>query len=223
MISFSQETRELGQPKNGETVSPFSKDTRGSVKALGSHPASETFPLMQGQEYRELLKDIQEHSQREPILVHPDGRILDGRNRWRVCCELGIEPKVRAWEDNGDSPLSVVLSLNLHRRHLTSSQKAAIAVELLPVLREEARKRMVAGAEATNTGRQKIDYPGGQGKATEQAARMAGTNREYVTAAEKIREKSPELLTKVRDGKLHVADALKKVVEDHGKKLPTPK
>ena len=177
---------------------------------------------MQGEAYRELLKDIREHGQREPILLDPDGRILDGRNRYRACRELGIEPQTRMWEGNGDSPLSVILSLNLHRRHLTSSQKAAIAIEILPMLEAEAKERQRKSGGAVP---QKIAEPE-KGEAREKAAQLVGTNREYVAAAKKIQEKDPELLMKVRDGKLHIADALKKVVQgqrEKRKQLPTPK
>jgi len=36
-------------------------------------------------------------------------------------------------------------SQNLHRRHLTASQKAAVAVGALPLLEEEAKERMEKG------------------------------------------------------------------------------
>jgi hypothetical protein len=67
----------------------------------------------------------------------------------------GIEP--RAWkpahrERNvsgaANAPLvEFVVSLNLHRRHLTPSQRAFIAVDMLPFYEEEARER-----QKTSTG-----------------------------------------------------------------------
>lgn len=89
-------------------------------KQIQAHPAADIFPLMQGDDFDELVADIREHGQQEPLLLHPDGSILDGRNRYRACLELGIEPLTRTWEPKGDE-VSMVLSLNLHRRHLTSS------------------------------------------------------------------------------------------------------
>ena len=144
---------------------------------LECHPVSEIFPLMEGAEYDALKADIAANGLREPIWLHPDGRIIDGRNRYRACYELGLVPKYKTWDGNG-SLLAFVLSLNLHRRHLSSSQRAMIALDVLPIMEEEARARMVAGAIATNTGSQRIDYPEDmQGKAAKQAATMMGTNR----------------------------------------------
>ena len=55
--------------------------------------------------------------------------ILDGRNRYRACVALGIEPVVRTFDAQRD-PLQFVLSLNLHRRHLDESQRAMVAARV---------------------------------------------------------------------------------------------
>ena len=186
---------------------------------LQYHPAASVFPMMRGEEYRGLLHDIQEHGLREPILLC-DGQILDGRNRFRVCREIGIEPAFRKWDGKGgSSPLSVVLSLNLHRRHLTSSQRAAIAVEILPMLEAEAKERQGKRTDLTSV-KNLTEVPQ---RATDQAARMFDTNRDYVSAAKKVHEADPALLQKVRDGETHIADALRKVVKDKKQQLPTAK
>ncbi len=195
---------------------------------LQFHPAASVFPMMRGEEYQELLYDIQEHGLREPILLC-DGQILDGRNRFRVCREIGIEPAFRKWDGKGGSPLSVVLSLNLHRRHLTSSQRAAIAVEILPMLEREAKERQRESGREHGRGKvvqktsQPIDGPMRQPRSTEQAARLLSTNSDYVKAAKKVHEADPALLQKVRDGETHIADALRRVVKDKKQQLPTAK
>ncbi|HTQ33530.1 MAG TPA: ParB N-terminal domain-containing protein [Stellaceae bacterium] len=77
-------------------------------------------------EYRALVEDIRQHGQREPIVLY-DGRILDGRNRWRACRELGVEPKCIEWTEADGAPSVFVVSRNLHRRHLNEAQRAEIA------------------------------------------------------------------------------------------------
>jgi hypothetical protein len=57
---------------------------------------------------------------------------------------LGIEPVYRTWKSKG-SELEFFLSLNLHRRHLSASQRAALTVELLPRFEAEARERQRGG------------------------------------------------------------------------------
>lgn len=113
------------------------------------HEVANIFPLMQGEEFDALKADIAANGLREPVWLHTDGRIIDGRNRYRACCELGIEPMYRTWDGNG-SLVSFVVSLNLHRRHLSSGQKAMIAAEILPLLEEEGRQAKIRAAIATN-------------------------------------------------------------------------
>lgn len=93
------------------------------------HDVANLFPLMTGTEFADLKADIAAYGQREPIWLHPDGRIVDGRNRHRACVELGISPRFQTWHGDG-SLVAFVVSLNLHRRHLTESQRAMIAAKL---------------------------------------------------------------------------------------------
>lgn len=78
----------------------------------------------------ELTASIAAHGQREPILLHLDGRILDGRNRHRACLAAGVEPVFRVFEGADDDALRLVVDLNSVRRHLTPSQKSVIAARL---------------------------------------------------------------------------------------------
>ncbi len=99
-------------------------------KSVVAHPLASLVPPMMQDELVELERDIQDHGQRQPIILY-DGQILDGRHRYAVCQKLGIEPKVEAFAGSEAEAKALVLSLNVHRRHLTFAQKKAlIEVEL---------------------------------------------------------------------------------------------
>jgi N6-adenosine-specific RNA methylase IME4 len=164
------------------------------------HEVANLFPLLEGEEYSALVEDIRKHGQREPIWIH-DSKIIDGRNRYRACCDLSIEPYTRRWDGSG-SLVEFVISLNLHRRHLTASQKAILALEVLPLLEQEAKER-----QGTRTDLVQIFAPSDGGKSRDKAAILAGTNRQYVSDAKKIQQESPQLLDKVRTGELTIPEA----------------
>ncbi len=95
---------------------------------LQPHPLAEIFPPMADEAFAALVADIRENGLREAIVVH-DGLILDGRNRYRACTEVGIEPITKPWDQRG-TLLSFVVSKNLHRRHLNDTQRAVVASKI---------------------------------------------------------------------------------------------
>ena len=50
---------------------------------LTNHPLADLFPLIGGAASEELTADIRQHGVREPVVLY-EGKILDGRNRWRA-------------------------------------------------------------------------------------------------------------------------------------------
>ena len=98
------------------------------------HPYTTIWPLMDGIDFDKLRADIKVHGQRLPILIYQN-QILDGRNRERACEELGIMPQyIEASAKSEDEAINLVVSLNMHRRHLTAAQRA-VAAEKLATLR----------------------------------------------------------------------------------------
>ena len=98
------------------------------MTSLEFHPLASMFPLLEGEEFAALVADIRMHGLRERITVFED-MILDGRNRYRACLEAGIEPTFTAYI--GDDPQGFVVSMNMHRRHLTAEQKRELIEKLL--------------------------------------------------------------------------------------------
>src|SRR5215468_6971953 len=94
---------------------------------LEFHPLANIFPLMEGEPFDEFMADIREHGLHEPIVLH-EGKIVEGRNRYRACEAAGVQPTFTTY--TGDDPLGYVISKNLHRRHLSTSQRAMVAAKL---------------------------------------------------------------------------------------------
>lgn len=91
------------------------------------HEYANIFPLLEGDELAALAADIKKNGQEAPIHLY-EGKILDGRNRWRACEIAGEDP----WtvEYQGNDPLGFVISYNIMRRHLDTGQRAAIASKI---------------------------------------------------------------------------------------------
>jgi len=186
------------------------------------HEIANIFPLMDGPEFTALVEDIRTNGLLDPIITH-DGKIIDGRNRYRACVEAGVAPRFEVWRQNGASLTQWVISKNLHRRHLTSSQRAACALDFLPWLEKEAaeRKRVLSGSWAhdTETTTLEMDEVGEifpqpeTGRAKEYAAELFGTNPHYVQDAKAIQERRPDLIEKVKTGELTIPQAKREMAK----------
>lgn len=99
------------------------------VESIPFHPIADCFRLLTGDEFEKLVADIRERGLKQPITLHPDGSILDGRNRYRACVEAGVEPRFVTWDGVGDE-VDFVLSMNDVRRHDTNGERAFAAARL---------------------------------------------------------------------------------------------
>ncbi|MFD6915378.1 plasmid replication/partition related protein [Streptomyces virginiae] len=94
---------------------------------LKIHPIATMFPPLTNEELHEITSSVRAHGLRHPIVLGPDGVLLDGRHRLAVCEVLGIEPRFTTYE--GDDPDGYVLIVNLRQRDLTTGQAAMIATK----------------------------------------------------------------------------------------------
>jgi hypothetical protein len=157
---------------------------------LSYHPLANIFPLLEGEEFDALVEDIRQHGQRAPIVPYQK-QILDGRNRHRACLEAGIA----CWleEYDGDDPLAFVVSLNLKRRHLSTSQRAMIGARL-----------------ATLKTGQRADLV--QAPSIEEAAKLLNVGHASIERAKTVLgEGEPELVAAVESGEISVSGAVESI------------
>ena len=152
------------------------------------HQLANIFPLIDGQAYTDLMKDVMNHGVREPIWLY-EGKILDGRNRYRAATALGIEPQFREYE--GDDAASFVISLNLHRRHLNEAQRAMVAAKLANMVQGQ-RTDVQPSANLQNVSQS-------------DAADMLNVSTRSVASAKKVIEEAPqEVVSAVEQGSISI-------------------
>lgn len=93
------------------------------------HPATEPYPLMEGEEFDRLVDSIKRSGQRVPAVI-VDGMLFDGRNRDRACQKLGIQLITKEVKLNGLSPVAAAAEYNLVRRHLDKKGRDLIISSL---------------------------------------------------------------------------------------------
>jgi hypothetical protein len=194
------------------------------------HPVAKIFPLMSERELMFLRIDIEKNGQHETIKTYR-GKIIDGCNRCKACLRGRLEPRFREWDGKG-SLVAFVVSLNPHRRHMDSGQRAMAATESVPHLEAEAAERRKEaaslGGKTAGRGRPKDDSPPqkvGEGKhdgeAVQEPAWRFGTNRQYVSDAKEVKESDPELAEKVKSGEVSLKEAEEK--RFHRRVAPGPR
>jgi len=114
-------------------------------KYFGVHPAANLMPRNGAAEQHALAEDIENHGIKSPITLFqpangnpPD--VIDGTSRLDAAEAKGIEtvgpdgallvPFVTVHEAEGIDPYALVISLNVHRRHLTRAQRKQLIREL---------------------------------------------------------------------------------------------
>lgn len=177
-----------------------------------AHAVAALFPELTGVGYTELVADIRANGLHQPIMLHPDGSIIDGRNRHRACLEAGVAPRFDTWDGKG-SLIALVVSLNLHRRHLNESQRAMLGAQLKPMFEDEAKQRYLA-TQNNDRGRAALaNLPElvEPGNSRDKAAATVNTSpRSVETAVKVLKTGAPELIAAVKAGKVsvHAAEAL---------------
>ena len=173
------------------------------IAGYETHPAADLFPMMEGADLKALADDIKAHGLHNPVVLFAEGGkrlVLDGRNRLKACEMAGVSVTTEFWAGDG-SPTDWVVSQNLHRRHLTTSQKAMVAADLSHLYEQEAKERQRIGGEKKGT----ANLREASGTSAAKAASAMGVSERIVESALKVQREAPmEVVAAVRSGDVTV-------------------
>lgn len=190
------------------------------------HPFADAFPLIDGDEFDQLVMDIKKNGLREPIILNSDGTVLiDGRNRYRACDAAGLDQVYERLGAHYTEPmiLDLIVSKNMARRQLNQGQRALMALEYerhyseATKTAEAARKAAAIGDESARRGnssststRADLRTTGEwiepqvrrQQRSDERAAKVVGASGRAVQQAKAVQRDAPDLADKVRRGEI---------------------
>lgn len=161
-------------------------------------------PPLSKWDYEILKQSIKEHGQDNPIVINEKGVILDGHNRFRICQELGIQPRteVRSFKNKSEEK-DFVVRTNLDRRQMSEFEKAEIGYRYYePLEKQRAKNRIKTGKVVK----------GERGKTNEIVASRVGlSSTTYMRARTIIERGSEELQSAVREKELSISEGYKRV------------
>jgi len=221
-------------------------ETEQSIEVIGGmkvHPAASLFPLIEGEDFEDLVFSIKTMGVLQPIIVS-DGVLIDGRNRLRAVTKLRQEGRTISLptkELDPETPniCEYIFDTNAHRRNLTPDQTAMISTDVWPMIAKErdskqSATQFKAGVSGNPTGKVKeqVDLnpdppaPRDTKQKNEQStigqiAKLAGVSRHKagqavaMVKAVESGELSKETIQEVRQG-------TKKLVEVLPKPVPKP-
>src|ERR1051325_9747662 len=152
------------------------------------HPYADVLPMLGVADANELAADIQANGLRETIVLL-DGKILDGRNRYRACKTAGVEPRFRDFNGDGD-PIDYIVSVNIKRRHLTAAQREMVAAKLAALPRGDVSRFSQQTSQRQN----------GAKTVAQAAKEMAVSPRNVARAKEALRTAPPEEIEAIERG-----------------------
>ena len=183
-------------------------------EAVRIHPIAEIFPKPTEEEYAATMASVRMVGFRQPAILWraPDGLdyVIDGRTRYAIRDELArngirkadngalLEPATTYFVGTEREALEHVRATH-HRRNLSSSQKAGVAVKAGAMLR-----RLEAKEKGEEAGELKAEEAG---RLAERVAATAGTNRQYVYDVAALHQTNPDLVDMIVQGAITVPQA----------------
>lgn len=168
------------------------------------HPLSQMFPYMTSDELA-VLRDNVDKDRPDVVKVYTlGGKVLEGKNMMLVAVILGLQVEFVEYE--GSDPIGFLLTRNLHRRHLTISQRAYVAAQMVTTTRGSNQHK--------GTG---IPEPSIKEVAQPEAARLLCISVDSVSGASKILASgNEEIIGAIRHGTITIHAALRELKPTSG-------
>jgi len=164
-----------------------------------AHPVADIFPMLPTDELKRLSDDIAVRGLLEPVVLLDD-MILDGRNRYAACKLAGVTPDFVTF--SGNDALGYVIAKNLHRRHLSESQRAVVAAKIANMKRGGDRPSQSDGNFESANLQIRTDI------SQHDAATMLNVSPRSVASVKSIERDAPDLLPQIEQGEITVHGAL---------------
>lgn len=182
-----------------------------NLEALEPHPVAAMFDLMDGPKFAEFLESCKDGIDNRGTLY--EGKILDGRNRWRAATAFGLSMEFNVLDDS-ENPFDAADRQNKYRSQRTKTELAMAAVKRKPLEEKWARERQAKTQFSQETQQNDGAGPGTgtgedeengdeKGDARDKAGAAYGVSGSTVDRAEKILESGcDELIKLVREEKI---------------------
>ncbi len=172
-------------------------------------------PEMKEEAYVSLKNDIEKNGfdNKFPIYIYED-EIIDGWNRFKACKELQVTPIYKHFTGSSLEALTFILRTN-NRRDLSSSQRACLAadsdeiIETLTKEIEEERRKKISEARQNETTQLIAPSKKEENEARTKLAKTFGTNRSYVSDAQRFKKEKPEVFQQIKNGTINISEAKK--------------
>ena len=178
------------------------------------HEVANLFPLMVDGELADLAADIKNNGLHNAIWTY-QGKIVDGRNRYKACQLAGVEPRYQEWGGGTHAELvAFVVGLNVKRRHLTPSQLAVLSLAVEAELAISARENLSAAGVVTRKeqGLPILVNPVIESiHASAEAAKIIGVSKGYVIDAKKVEREAPDLIPQIAAGTMTIPEAKREI------------
>jgi hypothetical protein len=114
-----------------------------SPGSLADHPLLAHIPMWaaESEEFKSLRESLRNDGQLYEVLVDPEHRVVDGRNRRNALAALGRDVACRQVEAHEVS--TIIFRTLMQRRHLCKGARAFLAVPLVQPLIDAARERKI--------------------------------------------------------------------------------